>query len=194
MKAKIKTIVLTALSVAIGVSAQAASVQLVPTSNTVGLQAGDTVSFDIVADFSTNDSGLGSDITLGGGFDVVYDPDAFALVSVQSTGIGDPCIDCNDPDLAPGLLLGWWFSNFNGLTGGLIGHLEFEVLPTAPASTFLMTRQDPDNLFVSTIDFVTVLDVEFGAVEVTTVPVPAAVWLLFSAVGVLSGFARRRAH
>lgn len=174
-------------------SAHAASIFLVPTSPTTELAAGDIVDFDVVMDFSTNDNGLGSDITLGGGFDVLWDPTALAFHDLTLSGINQNDFAEGDPDITPGLAFNWSFGSFNGLVGpDLVGTISFEVLAGAPASSMVSSR-GTDGIggpFVSAIDFVTLLDVDYNAVEITTIPVPAALWFMLGGLGALAGLRR----
>lgn len=196
MTCKITRYCATAILTSLAAVAQSASISLVPTSNTIQTSPGDVVSFDVVMDFTTDNNGLGSDITLGGGYDVIWDPAALVFVNLTTPQIGDPCI-CRPPDVVPGLVESWSFSDFNGLVGPMVvGRINFEVRPGAPASSFVMTG--PTNgisgPFVSGVDYVTLLDVDFNAIEVTVlqapVPLPAAIWVMLSGLVALSALAR----
>ena len=116
------------LSIAVAPAAEAGRVSLVPTTPTSDLMAGETVSFDVMMDFTTDDSGLGSDATLGGGFDIDFDPTALRFDGLADAGLGDPGFG-RDPDILSGLLESWGFASFNGLTGpALVGSVSFIVL------------------------------------------------------------------
>ncbi|MFK7888142.1 MAG: hypothetical protein AB8G16_14880 [Gammaproteobacteria bacterium] len=178
-----------------GLSAHAASISLVPTSATTALSAGDIVDFDVVMDFSTNDSGLGSDITLGGGFDLLWDPAAMTFHGLTLSGIDENDFAPGDPDIFPGLAFNWSFGVFGGISGpALVGTISFEVLAGAPATSMISGR-GTDGIggpFVSALDFVTLLDVNYNAVEITTVPVPAALWFMLGGLGALLRLGRAR--
>ena len=181
------------LTLCIMAGANAASISLVATSPTAGLLPGDIVSFDVVMDFTTDDNGLGSDITLGGGFDIVFDESFLQFEGLSNAGLGDPAFG-RDPDVLPGLLESWGFADFNGLTGpALVGSVQFSVLATGPASSFVSTA--PTNgiagPFVSAVDFISILNVDYNSIEVTRIPVPAAVWFMLS--GLVALFGMRRA-
>lgn len=192
MKSRISVVVATLIMLGFAASVHAASVFLVPDSSTVGLVAGDLVSFDIIMDFSTNNNGLGSDATLGGGFDIIFDPTFLAFDSLVNAGLGDPAFG-RDPDILPGLLESWGFADFNGLTGpAFVGSVTFEVLAGFAGSTFVSTGPTSGiaGPFVSAVDFITILDVDFNSVEVSAIPIPAAVWFLLSGIAVLFGIRR----
>lgn len=184
---------LVALSLLLAANANAASIFLVPTSPTQNVGPGDFVTFDVVMDFSTDTNGLGSDITLGGGFDITWDPSILQFEGLVNAGLGDPSFG-RDPDILPGLLESWGFAEFNGLTGpALVGSVEFSVLPGPAGSTFVSTGPTSGiaGPFVSGVDFVTILTVDFNSVEVSRVPIPAAAWLFASGVAMLAGLRRR---
>ncbi len=150
-------------------SGYAASISLIATSNTSDTQPGDIVSLDVVMDFTTNNSGLGSDITLGGGFDIAFDSTALRFVGLSSANLGDPGFG-RDPDLLDGLLESWGFADFNGLTGpALVGSVRFEVLSTMGPNTIVATQATAGiaGPFVSGVDFITILDVDYDMVEIT---------------------------
>lgn len=172
--------------------ANAASILLTPGSNITDVRAGDLVTFDIVMDFSTDTVGLGIDTTLGGAFNVVFDPNALEFEFLFNAEIGDPLFG-RDPDILPGLLESWGFADFDGLTGpSHVGRVVFSVLPAAPASTFvaLEMANGLGGPFVSAIDFITIVPVEFNSLEVTVIPVPAAAWFMLSGIGALLVFRR----
>lgn len=195
MNSRICAYVLAALLVGAASSTHAASISLIPTSATANLNAGDIVMFEILMDFTSNDSGLGSDMTIGGGYDVVWDANALTFHDLFLVNITGNFEYQRAPDLSPGLTESWSFGNFQGLTGPLVvGYLDLEVLPGAPASSFVMTRATSGigGPFISGVDFVTELDVQFNSVEITTVPVPAALWLLLGGLGTLRTLGSRK--
>lgn len=107
----------------LGSNAYAASVSLVPTSNVVGVAPGESVTFDIVMDFT-------SDPTLGGGFDISYDSTALQFDSLfRDPAVGEADFS-RDPDVVPGLLESWAVGAFNGLPDvATLGSVTFQVLP-----------------------------------------------------------------
>lgn len=172
--------------------ARAASVSLLPTSAVGNLATGDLVSFDVFIDFSD----VGG--TLGGGFDVRWDPAALGFVDLASAGLGDPGFG-RDPDIFSGLLESWAVADFNGIVSGLVGSLRFEVLAGMGASTLLALGPTAGigGPWVSNVDFM-VLDPQpdFGAVELgrapAVIPLPPALWLFVSSLIAVGSFIRRR--
>lgn len=154
----------------------AASVSLVPTTPTNPVKVGDTVSFDVVIDF-TADGG-----TLGGGFDVIFDSSQLAFAGLVSAGLGDPAFG-RDPDVLDGLLESWAVGDFNGLDSGLVGSVSFEVLAGATSSfVALGPTSGVGGPFVSAVTY-DIITPDYNQVEVVAaVPVPAAVWLFASAL------------
>jgi len=193
---RFKKILAAAVLMCLMSGAQAASILLVATSNIVDVGVGDLVTFDVWMDFSTNDNGLGSDITLGGGFDIIFNPFALQFQSFTNESIGDPNFG-RDPDIFAGLLESWGFGDFAGLTGpALVGTVQFSLLATAPASTFVSTGPTSGiaGPFVSGVDFFTILNVDYSSIEVTPVPLPAAAWLFLTAIGSAFGAKRWKAR
>lgn len=182
------------LSVGLAITApqvRAASVSLLPTSPVGGLNTGDIVTFDVAIDFSD----VGG--TLGGGFDVNWSPAALGFVDLTSAGLGDPAFG-RDPDVFSGLLESWAVGDFTGIISGLVGSLRFEVLPGMGASSFVLLAPTGGigGPWVSGVDFVTILQPEYDAVELTgapaVIPLPPAIWLFVSSLAVIGGFARGR--
>ena len=101
---------------------------LQPTSPTRDLVNDQTVNFDVIFSFQA-DGG-----TLGGGFDVVFDPTALEFVGLTSAGLGDPAFG-RDPDILPGRLSSWAIGDFNGISSGVVGSMQFKVLATHGATT-----------------------------------------------------------
>lgn len=167
-------------------SVNAASVSLVPTSNVNNVLANDIVAFDIIMDFT--------DIpTLGGGFDVAFDSAFLQFESYTSAGLGDPDFG-RDPDIMAGLLESAAFGDFNGLSGpALVGSVNFSVLPALGDGLTSIMTQATNGIggpFVSAIDFVSIIPVTYNRVDITGVPVPAALWLFGSALLGLAGLIR----
>ncbi len=181
-----KKVFWTVLLLVASTASNASTVSLVPTSPTQGL-AGDSVSFEIVLDFSDVVNG-----TIGGGFDIAFDSSSLNFVSA----IDYVCISFScGPDELDGLLLSWAVGDFDGIaaTGPVvIGAVEFEILSSLPlGSGTLVTISGTEGLagpWISGEDFTTILDPTYNQIEVTRVPLPAAVWLLLSGLGVLRLF------
>lgn len=170
----------------------AATVSLIPTSPVENLDVADIVSFKIEIDFTAEGG------TLGGGFDVSWDPASLQLESYTSTVIlGDPFFG-RPPDASPGLLGSWGVGDFDGLDTGLLGSLSFSLLPGAGLSSFIALGPTTGiaGPWVSAVDFITLIDPAYNQVEVTRVasviPVPAAFWLFGTALVGVVGFSRRK--
>lgn len=172
--------------------ARAASVSLLPTSAVSGLNPGDLVTFDVFIDFSD----VGG--ALGGGFDVTWDPAALGFVDLTSAGLGDPGLG-RDPDVLDGLLESWAVADFfSGIFSGLVGSLRFEVLPGMGLTSFIALAPTGGigGPWVSNVDFVTLLQPEYNAVELTrapaVIPLPPALWLFATSLAAIAGFLRKR--
>ncbi len=149
------------------------------------------------------------DPTLGGGFDIIFDP---SLVSyVPNSYITDPLL-LSDPDftrddnplvtdptkqveIQADRLAGAAFGNFGGLAGpALVGPLLFtaDAAGTAVFSLGASTSTAVGG-FSSAITFTEQFPNFIGTtVTISEVPVPAAVWLFGSGLLGLIGIARRR--
>jgi hypothetical protein len=190
-------------------SANAASLSLVYTGENavvdgvVQAEAGDALTFDLIMDFSgmqmIGDS-MQSEITLGGGFDIAFDSSLLAFDSyVGNENAGFESSFTRDPEVEDGLLTGGAFGAFGGLTGpDLVATITFIAAEGPGGATTIALGADTSGTagpFVSAIDFATLLNVEFGSVdvEVAPIPVPAAVWFMLSGLGALVGFGRKSA-
>jgi hypothetical protein len=101
------------------VDALAATISLVPDSNSV--EPGDQVTVEIIGDFSGDD-------TLGGGIDLTFVSEDLELVSVVTNGVGIPAYN-REPDVSTGTLSGMAFGDFNGIgvNSLVIGTLVFDI-------------------------------------------------------------------
>ena len=167
------------------VAARPASLALVATTPTSGVNTGDIVSFEIVMDFRFNP-------TLGGGFDIVFDPTAIAFVSFyRDPSIGVPEFS-SDPDIQVGLLENWFVFDFAGLpTTATLGSVVFEILPGMGESTFVSTQRTSVNggNWASGINLGDPIpNIQYGGISLTRIPVPPAIWLFFTSVCVLLSF------
>jgi len=190
---KLKTMVVLLGLLAVGVpfASNAASVSLLPTTATDNVMDSDLVSFDVFIDF-------GPEGTLGGGFDLSWDPAALSFLGLTSAGLGDPAFG-RDPDILSGLLSSWAVADFSGITSGLVGSMDFEVLSSMGLSTMvsLMPTNGIGGPWVSGLDFISLLEPDYNSVEVTraapgVIPVPAAFWLFGSAIIGFAGWSSRK--
>ena len=191
-KTKLSAVIIACLCFALPGFAHASSVSLVPATDVTNLANGDIVSFDISID-SSSDVG-----TLGGGFDVIYDASALGFIGMTNAGLGDPAFG-RDPDVTPGLLESWGVADFGGLQTGLVGSIDFTVLPSMGLSTLVALGPTAGiaGPWVSAVDFVSLLQPDYGSVEVSrqapgVIPVPAAIWLFGTALLGLVGLGKRR--
>ena len=174
-------------------AAPAASITMVPA--TTDITPGDSVSIQIGMDFSGVD-----EATLGGGFDIFYDP----TVLTFSSWVFDPALlAASDPaftfapnDCAAGLVAGCTqtgelngitFGSFDGLTGPLpVGTVTFNVIDPSPlpGGSTQLTMQDndvPSGLFISALNPPDPILVVYGGAELkvaggpSLVPIVAAV-------------------
>ncbi len=169
-----------------GTMANAATVSLTPSGDLLVLP-GDVLTFQIDIDFTAEGG------TLGGGFDLTYDASQLQLVEFQSAGLGDPAFG-RDPDVTPGLLESWGVGDFAGIQAGTVGTVTFEVLAGATTSVVqLGPTMGIAGPWVSAVDFVTIIEPDYGSATVTAIPVPAAVWFMLSGLGALFGMRRQAA-
>ncbi len=184
---------------ALSATASANFITLSPSGQIVG--SGTQVSLDLYMDFV--------DTTVGGAFDVFYDAGLLSFVSFEFdagflASVADPafsafpdnCIDggsagggCADGDAE---LNGIGFGNFDGITGNhLIGTLTFDALQNGLAVLTMATNDAPWEGFISASD-ASELVVLYTPAKVRIIPVPAAAWLLGSALLMIAGLRRRR--
>ncbi|NND60121.1 MAG: VPLPA-CTERM sorting domain-containing protein [Gammaproteobacteria bacterium] len=161
---------------------------------------GQQVSFDITMNFFES--------TVGGSFDVFYDASLLSFVSFEFNA--DFIDTAADPDFAvapdncffdgaaiagcsvgDAELNGIGFGSIDGIVGmHTIGTVTFETLGIGVGLLSMATNDAPWEGFYSAID-AGEMTVVYGPGKVHVVPLPAGVWLLFSALGI-TGLLRRR--
>ncbi len=183
------------LAIALGASAKASAVSLllaysgdnqVAADGTVFATHGDELVFEIIADFRDHP-------TLGGGYDIAFDEAGLAFLDFVGLRY---CSWYCDGEYAPGsgVVANLGFGRFDPITGPV----------TVATVTFRFTGGNGDLMnialqatdgiagpFISGLDFVTPLDVDFGDARVQGVPVPAAWFLMASAIAALGWRGRR---
>ncbi|MFK7886460.1 MAG: VPLPA-CTERM sorting domain-containing protein [Gammaproteobacteria bacterium] len=176
-------------------SANAASMSLMYTGDNqmidgvIQAEGGDALTFDLIMDFSGD-----GEITLGGGFDINFDAAGLTFDTYQSAGLGEASFG-RDPEVQDGRLFSGAFGAFAGLTGpATVATITF--IANGEAGLFNVSPSGTDGIggpFISAVDFITVLDVDYNGADVQVVPVPAAVWFMLSGLGALVGFGRKSA-
>ena len=161
---------------------------------------GDQITFNVTAFFVV--------VTLGGAIDITYDPNvlSFAGFSFDSGFLGpiaDPALSVLPEDcftsgsagggcaVGDGELNALGFGNAFGISGlHTVGTLTFNA--TGLGTTFITMAMNDEPLggFFSAVTLGP-QDVQFFGAKVTVVPVPAALWLLLGALGMLGGVRRR---
>lgn len=173
------------LVLAMASTAQAATVIFNPADHRT--LEGNQILMDLVADF-------GSTSVLGGTIDLKWDP---AVISLDSFTFGpaaadrDQAFDIIDHATSSSLSVG--LGNFNGMLlgpGTVLGSLRFDVIGGAGTATSV-TLADSQR-YAGFFDVTSQpIPVDYGVGSLTVVPLPAAGWLLLSAMGLLALPARR---
>ncbi len=186
-------------------ASHAASVSIQPSSSVVGsVLQGNYFQVDIYMDFS-------DDPTIGGGFDILFDSSLVSYVNgsflIDSELTSDPALtrDGNlaspaanqvDVDVAGGKIVGAAFGDLIGLSGpSLVGSLTFLAENPGLAGFALAATENPAvGNFVSTFTLEEqMVNFSGSSVQISAVPVPAAVWLMLSGLAGIAGMARRKA-
>ena len=166
-------------------TAGASSIFMTPAFSTAA--PSESVVFEVWMDFEQ--------VTIGGGFDIEFDPEVLSFESWTGADLGDPDFQ-RDPDVFDGLLGGIAFGDFGGITGlNLIGTLKFSVLPDVPAG--VTTAIELSQRFCFQCEFVDlntfqIIDVDFIGAELKIVPLPAGVVLFAGALAALGAAGQRR--
>jgi hypothetical protein len=174
---------------------QAASISLNPLTSQV--QVGNSFSVELLMNFS-------DEATLGGGLDVNYDSTYADFVSFTFNSsflsMSDPYMTCPGSGACPPVdqfnsVQNIAFGNFAGIGGTFtIGTLVFTALNSGSISLATAATTGVAGPFVSAITYVP-MDVTFNGASisaVSAVPVPAAVWLFISGLGMFAGFSRKK--
>ncbi|MBI3546206.1 MAG: hypothetical protein HY081_06390 [Gammaproteobacteria bacterium] len=160
--------------------AQAALVSFSPSSNTVTL--GQSFSMNIMGNFSTGET------IEGGGLDLVFSPTVLSVSNVTiNTALFDFFSIPGTINNSTGTVSGILFNTFAGANGNfLIATVDFTA--KASGNSSLLLSQSALNPFSSSSAGAS-LNVAYqpASVTVTTVPIPAAIWLMLSGLG-LMGF------
>lgn len=169
-------------------SALASSVSLSPSSQTVAL--GSVFSLEIDIDFT-------DEATIGGGIDVLFgnftNGNEITFLSFTPANLGDPGFR-RTPDVRSNELNGIAFGEFNGITGpASVGVLTFQANQAGSFEFNLAANDFPAGAFVSAVTNRPFAPDFTGArINVSSVPVPAALWLMLSGVGAISGINLRK--
>jgi hypothetical protein len=153
--------------------------------------AGSQATFELFMDFS-------GDPTLGGGVDVVFgnftNGNQLSFASYKPTALGDPAL-INVPTVSTtgDRLEGITFGDVtNGVSGpALVGTLVFNTLVAGNYSLSLVDSGLAGGFF-STSGAPQTPVYTPASLTVTAVPVPAAIWLMLSGLGGLSGMVFRQ--
>lgn len=186
-----KTIYSSVIGVAVvllsSIGAQAATVSLVP--NTTVVENGDALSVDLLLNAPDAPGELPG--AFQGTVFLTYDP---TLAMFDSFAFSDPAgpFDIGNPVTLDTGTVEVEFRN--ALNIGTIGTFTFNVLGM-DGDVIDLTVRDGDDFFGSIVNTVPSNQPVAAAFEGTTVnvvPIPAAVWLFMSALGLAAGVARRR--
>ncbi|MEE4184163.1 MAG: VPLPA-CTERM sorting domain-containing protein [Gammaproteobacteria bacterium] len=178
-----------AVTLLLSSAAQAASVSLVPSAAAV--ENGDVLAVQLALD--APDAAGSSPGAFHGIVVLEYDP---ALLSFDSFEFSAPAA-ASGPVLASGHGAGLSSIEVafqNAFNVGTIGTFTFNVL-CINGDVIDLTIRDADDFFgsfVNTVPTIQPLYPDFTGAAVNVVPIPAAVWLFMSALGLAAGVARRR--
>ncbi len=182
---------------------QAASIWIEPTDLGASIIQGNSFQMDIYMDFT-------DEPTIGGGFDILFDPALVSYVSesfILSPQLGsDPLLSRDDSPQSPplqqvlvddnnGKIIGAAFGDLIGLTGpSLVGSLTFIADQVGFAQFGLEATEDPlvGEFYSSFTLEPQVVSYSGREVEISPIPLPAAVWMMLSGLTGLGLLARRR--
>ena len=155
-------------------TSQAATVSLSPLNQNVVI--GDSISLQLNMDFSDGP-------TIGGGIDIFYDSSRLSFASFTfSPSLGDDVGLQRQPDVLTNTLNGLAFGNFNGLSGpSMVGTLTFNTIGMGTALFTMADNVLPAGGFFSSATFAPqTVTYQGTSVNITAVPIPAALWLMLS--------------
>lgn len=145
--------------------------------------------------------------TVGGAFDLLYDSNILSLVSFEydehflSSVVDPDFLLLPDDCMANGSTLGGCspgdaelnaigFGNFDGIVGTyLIARVTFATLQPGDTLVLLAATDSPFGGFISAAHAEN-MDIFYGGAHVLVTPIPAAVWMMLSALGVLLAIRR----
>lgn len=183
-----------------GQSAMANVVSLTPLTQTADLDTGTKFYLELRVDFLEE--------TVGGSFDLFYNTDLVDFVSFTYdddflANVVDPAFTLT-PDVCEfdGAAVGGCnvgdseinaigFGNFDGIIGSyIVGRFVFGTREEGLAAFTLASSDSPFGGFISaaTAEAMTVV---YNGATVLVTPIPAAVWMMMSGLGVLVGFRKR---
>lgn len=184
---------------------QAASLSIQPAGNATGsVLRGSYFQMDVYMDFS-------DDPTIGGGFDILFDPALVSYVEgsflINEGLFSDPALSRDDNlaslaanrvdiDASQGKIIGAAFGDWIGLAGpSLVGSMTFLAENSGLANFALSATENlAVGNFVSTFTLEE-QNVSFtgSSVHISPIPVPAAFWLMLSGLTGLVAVTRRKA-
>jgi hypothetical protein len=187
-KRKLLTSISAACLIGLSANVNAASVYLTPASTTVALSDG-AAAFELYMDFT-------GEPTVGGGLDV----DTNGAVAFNSFIPSSYFLDIADPSFSGfGTVLAdndyeIHFGDFFGLSGiNHLGTITVDLLNTGTGSIDLAINSMWGDFYQATGSFGQQSVTLSGAsINVTTVPLPASVWLLFGGLASLVSVARKK--
>lgn len=185
-------------------NAQAATIDLVPTSST-NILIGQTISFDLWGDFSD----VGG--TIGGGLDLFYDNLILAYNGDFAFDLGlgnDATISRTGDDCSLALVSGCASAGeINGISANqfapammssgatLMGTLSFTAIAEGLTDLTMADNDTPAGGWIDNTGLGAVsTSYNSSRVVSSRVPVPAAAWLMLSGMGLLGGVLRRKAN
>ncbi|HEX9628119.1 MAG TPA: hypothetical protein VGA00_14355 [Acidiferrobacterales bacterium] len=175
----------TLLSAIASFPTQAATISLMPTSQTTVV--GGAFTLDVLMDFS-------DDPTVGGGIDIFYNSSLLQFDTFVFNGaLGDDPAFRSTPTVLANELNGLAFGSFTGLSGpAVVGTLSFTALAAGTATLTTADNDTPWGGFISATTGTAQAVTYTGAdVTITPIPLPAAVWLMLSGVALIGTHWRR---